>query len=90
MKKTGRRPSSFEWKKLLLIHRHKPGRITTSARRWGEFDESFEEACIREVRRGDRLEGTRPRAGLPLYHPGERGEYYLTQVSHAESGARRV
>ena len=71
--------------KVLLFHRHKPGRDYYTLPGGGvEFDESFEEACIREVREETGLK-VRALELVYRYITLEKEEnYYLTQVTRAE------
>jgi 8-oxo-dGTP diphosphatase len=71
--------------KLLLVHRQKPGRDYYTLPGGGvEFDESFEEACIREVREETGLK-VRALQLVYRYITLEKEEnYYLTQVTLAE------
>jgi 8-oxo-dGTP diphosphatase len=71
--------------KVLLIHRHKPGRDYYTLPGGGvEFDEDFEEACIREVREETGLK-VRALELVYRYITLEKEEnYYLTQVTKAE------
>ena len=71
--------------KLLLIHRQKPGRDYYTLPGGGvEFDESFEEACIREVKEETGLK-VRALELVYRYITLEKEEnYYLTQVGRAE------
>jgi 8-oxo-dGTP diphosphatase len=71
--------------KLLLIHRHKPGRDYYVLPGGGvEFDETFEEACIREVKEETGLK-VRALELVYRYITLEKEEnYYLVQVTRAE------
>ena len=85
MKKNRATAIIFRNGKLLLIHRQKPGRDFFVLPGGGvNFEESFEEACIREVREETGLDVLALRL-VSRYITLEKEEnYYFTKVTPAE------
>jgi len=71
--------------KVLLFHRHKPGRDYYSLPGGGvELEESFEEACIREVKEETGLDVLAIQLASRYITLEKEENYYLTEVTPGE------